>query len=78
MGYHLTIVKEGGCDSLAVSGLVTQQITGAERVTDVGAELSFILPSQSIAQFPALFDLLESKKYVLYMCMHTIHIIFLY
>ncbi len=64
-------MKEPGCDSLTVSGLVTQQITGAERVTDVGAELSFILPSQSIAQFPALFDLLDSKEYIYIVHVHV-------
>lgn len=57
----MTIVKEAECDSLSVSGLVTQQVAGAERVTDVGAELSFILPSQSVTQFPTLFDLLDSE-----------------
>ena len=61
VGYHMTMVKEQNCDSLAVSSLVTQVITGAEQVTDVGAELSFILPSQSIHQFPQLFDILESQ-----------------
>ena len=61
MGYHLTIVKESNCDSMAVSGLISQHITAAERVTDVGAELSFILPSQSISQFPPLFDLMDSQ-----------------
>ena len=34
----------------------------AEQVTDVGAELSFILPSSSTPSFPNLFDRLEADK----------------
>ena len=67
IGYHLTIVKEPECDSLAVSGLVMQHIKGAEKVTDVGTELSLILPSQSVTQFPGLFDTLESK--LIFICL---------
>ncbi len=61
VGYHLTVVKEPVCDSMAVSGLISQHIKDAERVTDIGAELSFILPSQSVSQFPTLFDLLDGN-----------------
>lgn len=62
----MTMVKEAGCDSVAVTNIVTSAITGAEQVTDVGAELSFILPSSSIQQFPDLFDMLDSKLVVMY------------
>ena len=55
------MVKEAECDSMAVTNLVTGTVAGAEQVTDVGAELSFILPSSSINQFPDLFDILDSK-----------------
>ena len=58
----MTMVKETGCDSTVVTDLVTRSITGSEQVTDVGAELSFILPSGSINQFPDLFDILDSKS----------------
>ena len=47
----------------AVTGLVTHMVTGAEQVTDVGAELSFILPSGSVSQFPDLFDKLDSMLF---------------
>ena len=61
VGYHMTMVKSSKCDSGLVTGLVKDTVSGAEQVTDVGAELSFLLPSQSAQQFPDLFDILDSK-----------------
>ena len=58
------MVKEPGCDSKIVTNLVTSTVERAEQVTDVGAELSFILPSSSVSQFPDLFDILDSKEHV--------------
>ena len=59
IGYHMTMVKEPHCDSEAITDLVERMVTGAKQETDVGAELSFILPSQSSHQFPQLFDTLD-------------------
>ena len=57
----MTIVKEATCDSSQVESLIKSMVPQAEQVTDVGAELSFILPSNSTAQFPDLFDTLEGE-----------------
>ena len=62
VGYHLTVVKDEKCDSDAVSELVKGTIPGSEVGTDVGAELSFILPAQSSHLFPGLFDTFNGKK----------------
>ena len=59
VGYHMTMVKEPQCDSRPVIDLVTRTVEGATAVTDVGAELTFRLPSQSTHQFPQLFDVLD-------------------
>ena len=59
VGYHMTMVKGPHCDSQAVTDLVERMVTGAQQEMDVGAELSFILPSQSSHQFPQLFDTLD-------------------
>ena len=59
----MTIAKEPQCDSHAVTSLVKHTVAGAEQDTDVGAELSFILPSQSIHQFSTLFDTLDGNYY---------------
>ena len=40
-------------------------IIDAKKVTDVGAELSFILPSSFTPLFPSLFDRLENDKVAL-------------
>ena len=65
VGYHLTIVKHISCDSSRVEQLVKSFVSGAEQVTDVGAELSYILPSSSTPSFPELFDRLEADKVAL-------------
>lgn len=57
----MTIVKEPNCDSSVTISLVKQMVAGAQLSTDVGAELSFVLPSQSSHMFPELFDTLDGK-----------------
>ena len=64
VGYHMVVVKEPQCDSSKVTTLVTSLVNGAEQVTDVGAELSYILPSTSTGSFPALFDALDGRMFV--------------
>ena len=61
----MVMVKEPICDSTKVTETVTSLVQGAKNVTDVGAELSYVLPSQSSQSFPTLFDTLEGKVYVL-------------
>lgn len=64
VGYHLTIVKEPHCDVRNVASLVENKVTGSEMKTNIGAELSFTLPSQSSHLFPQLFDIFDGKKYI--------------
>ena len=68
IGYHMTVVKEQHCDSVRVAGVVKSMVTKAKQVSDIGAELSFILPSASTAQFPALFDTMEGRSVCLSVC----------
>jgi len=66
VGYHMTLVKESPkCPSLEVEKVVKSLVPSAEIVTDVGMELSFILPSSEAYKFPDLFDKLEAMKEVL-------------
>lgn len=53
--YILYMYTEQVCD------LVLREVPGSQVVTDVGAELSFILPSNATHHFPSLFDTLEGK-----------------
>ena len=62
VGYHLTIVKDDSCDPSQVERAVKSVVSDAEKSTDVGAELSYILPSSATRSFPQLFDELEAKK----------------
>ena len=62
IGYHMTIVKDRSCDSSQVEKLVRSLVPKAEQVTDVGAELSYILPSSATPSFPELFDRLETER----------------
>ena len=66
VGYHMTIVKEPSCVSSEVERLVKSFVPSAEMVTNVGAELSFILPSCAVTQFPLLFDEMECEFFLMY------------
>ena len=56
------MVKDPSCVSSRVEQLVKSFVPEAEQVTDVAAELSFILPSSSTPSFPDLFDKMEATK----------------
>ena len=62
VGYHLTIVKDDSCDPSQVERAVKSVVSDAEKSTDVGAELSYILPSSATGSFPQLFEKLEAEK----------------
>ena len=62
VGYHLTIVKDDSCDPSQVERAVRSAVSDAEQSTDVGAELSYVLPSSATGSFPQLFDKLEAEK----------------
>ena len=59
VGYHMTVVKESNCVSENVERLILSYVPNAKQVTDVGAELSFVLPSSGAAKFPEMFDSLD-------------------
>ena len=61
VGYHLTLVKKEGSDQDAVISLVRAYVPTAEVVSSVGAEIQFVLSSESSQNFEALFLELESK-----------------
>ena len=62
VGYHMTIVKSSSCDPSKINSLVKSLVPKSEQVTNVGAELSYVLPSSSTPSFPELFDRLEANK----------------
>ena len=58
----MTVVKKSSCDSSKIEQLIKNLVPKAEQVTDVGAELSYILPSSATSSFPELFDRLETER----------------
>lgn len=51
-GYHMTLVKEPHCNPASVVQLVCHHIPNATLESNVGAELSFILPKESTHRYP--------------------------
>lgn len=58
----MTVVKNSSFNSSQLNNVVKSLVPKAERVTDVGAEVSYVLPSSSTHAFPELFDQLEAEK----------------
>ncbi|XP_069761376.1 phospholipid-transporting ATPase ABCA3 isoform X2 [Narcine bancroftii] len=61
-GYHMVIVKEPHCNVSNITNLIKSFVPGAVQQTNVGAELSFTLPNESIHRFETLFSELERKR----------------
>ncbi|XP_059176011.1 phospholipid-transporting ATPase ABCA3-like [Physella acuta] len=61
-GYHMVVVKEPTCDVKNIICVVKQHIPTAELESNVGAELSFILPQNCVENFEALFANLEQRQ----------------
>ncbi|XP_063222748.1 phospholipid-transporting ATPase ABCA3-like [Bacillus rossius redtenbacheri] len=61
-GYRLKLAREGGCKESAVAALVKDSVPDAEQTHDDPSKLSFALPAEQTAHFPALFDALEARK----------------
>ena len=62
VGYHLTLVKEDGCDVDQVLGFVKSAIPSASLADDVGSEITMILPSDTSGGFSRLFTELENSQ----------------
>eukprot|EP01135_Chromosphaera_perkinsii_P008446 Nk52_evm14s1360 gene=Nk52_evmTU14s1360 len=62
IGYHMVVVKEEGCASEACTELLRKHIPEAQLVSDVGAEISYILPSNESSAFGPMFRELEANK----------------
>ena len=63
-GYHLTIAtkREKVVGSEPVVALVKSHVKAALLLTDVGAEISFQLPKEVAATFPAMFEDLDAQS----------------
>ncbi|XP_063961818.1 phospholipid-transporting ATPase ABCA3-like [Lytechinus pictus] len=62
IGYHMVIAKSADCNVNAVSDVIKEHVSGVQMENNVGAELSYILPEESVAHFEGLFSQLETQK----------------
>ncbi|GAB6031180.1 ATP-binding cassette sub- A member 3 [Chamberlinius hualienensis] len=61
-GYHMIIVKKPNCNPEPIKHLITSIIPNAQVESNIGAELSFILPHGNSGRFPSLFSEIEAQK----------------
>ncbi|KAJ0177199.1 hypothetical protein K1T71_007208 [Dendrolimus kikuchii] len=66
IGYKLTIVKGDGCNVNAITNLFKPYIPSCCENTNIGSELTYILPNEFVHKFPYLLRELEEKKELLY------------
>ncbi|XP_052824141.1 phospholipid-transporting ATPase ABCA3 [Octopus bimaculoides] len=61
-GYHLVIVKTPQCNVANVTHLLKSFVPEATMESNVGAELSYLLPHESSCYFEKLFNTIQSKQ----------------
>uniref|UniRef100_A0A452RCQ7 ABC transporter domain-containing protein n=1 Tax=Ursus americanus TaxID=9643 RepID=A0A452RCQ7_URSAM len=61
-GYYMTLVKKPHCSTEKISHLIYHHIPNAILQSNIGEELTFILPKKSIHRFPSLFTELELRQ----------------
>jgi len=62
VGYHLYIVKDPACIAENILETIKIHVPEAEVESNVGAELSFVLPKEQCGRFEKLFDDLEKNQ----------------
>eukprot|EP00043_Microstomoeca_roanoka_P013498 m.132210 g.132210 ORF g.132210 m.132210 type:complete len:1829 (+) comp15771_c0_seq2:231-5717(+) len=62
VGYHMTVVKEPNCDVGGLNSVITRHVADAAMVTNVGTELTFVLPQHGAPAFPAMFEDLDAAQ----------------
>ncbi|ESO83918.1 hypothetical protein LOTGIDRAFT_229502 [Lottia gigantea] len=60
-GYHMVVVKQAKCNVSKLTEVVKRFVPTATIESNVGAELSYILPQESSSSFEALFTELQEK-----------------
>lgn len=60
VGYSLTMITKPGSDSAKVLAFVQRHVPSATIQSNVGAELSILLPRKSSPKFQALFEEMEA------------------
>ena len=61
-GYNLVIVKESWCDVQRITDLIRRYIPEVSVNQNVGAELTYLLPSDKSHCFQMVFEQLENNR----------------
>lgn len=64
VGYHLTLVKNEGCNQNAVTSLIVSHVPNAQLLSSVGAEMEFLLSGEHSSGFERLFQEIEGKDFL--------------
>ncbi|XP_050667028.1 phospholipid-transporting ATPase ABCA3-like [Leptidea sinapis] len=62
IGYKLTIVKEDGCKVEDVTKFFKTYAPDLRENTNIGSELTYIIPNEHVKQFPEMLKKLEEQK----------------
>eukprot|EP00002_Diphylleia_rotans_P030496 TRINITY_DN6270_c0_g1_i4.p1 TRINITY_DN6270_c0_g1~~TRINITY_DN6270_c0_g1_i4.p1 ORF type:complete len:1633 (-),score=415.86 TRINITY_DN6270_c0_g1_i4:245-5143(-) len=62
IGYSLTLVKKSSCREASVTEYLHKYDTGIQVLSNVGAELAYVLPKSTVPNFGKLFAGLEKDK----------------
>jgi hypothetical protein len=62
VGYHVTLTKGKGFKEGQITKLIKGPIPAAQTLSNVGTEMTFLLPEAAAASFPSLFRQLETQK----------------
>ncbi|KAG6447131.1 hypothetical protein O3G_MSEX004780 [Manduca sexta] len=62
VGYKLTVVKDEGCVVDDVTRFFKSHVPDLSENTNIGSELTYILPNDYVSKFPDLLKELEDKK----------------
>ena len=62
VGYHLYIVKNAACIPENILKAIKRHVPEVQLESNIGAELSFVLPKEQSAQFESLFADLEQNQ----------------
>ena len=62
VGYHLTVVKGEHCQPKLVTQYIQRSFPSVKKHSDVGQELSYILPREESSRFDEFFKQFEGRE----------------
>uniref|UniRef100_T1IGZ9 ABC transporter domain-containing protein n=1 Tax=Strigamia maritima TaxID=126957 RepID=T1IGZ9_STRMM len=61
-GFHIVVLITPVCVVQELTRIIKNSVPKSKLTRQVGSELTYLLPQESISKFPSLFEILESKK----------------